>query len=102
MQQLVGYQPHPGARHDDQKLEELAGLGGTVEQLEPVRWDSQESWADALAEIEGRCYSHSWRYPEPVWAAAAGRLRAQVEAEHPDLHAPVRVAAQFQLAAVRF
>jgi SAM-dependent methyltransferase len=102
MQQLVGYRPHPGAGDDARKLEALAGLGGAVEQLEPVHWDSQESWSDALAEIERRCFSWSWRYPEPVWAAAAGRLRAEVEAKHPDLDAPVRVAAQFKLAAMRF
>lgn len=102
MRELIGSRPPVGARDDEEKLEALAVVGGAVEQLDPVRWDSEETWADALAEIEGRCYSHSWRVPEPAWAAAAGRLRAEVEAEHPDLHAPVRVPSVFRLAAVRF
>jgi hypothetical protein len=50
-------------------LEALAGLGGALEQVEPVRWDSREGWADTLA---------------------------GVEAEHPDLDALVRVAAPFR------
>ncbi|HEV8652579.1 MAG TPA: class I SAM-dependent methyltransferase [Actinomycetes bacterium] len=102
MRELVGDRPHVGARDDEEKLEALAAVGGAVEQLEPVRWDCEETWADALAEIEGRCYSYSWGVPEPAWAAAARRLRAEVEAEHPDLHAPVGVPSVFRLAAVRF
>jgi len=102
MRELIGDRPPVGTRDDEEKLAALAALGGAVEQLEPVRWQSEETWAGALAEIEGRCYSHSWRVPKPAWAAAAGRLRAEVEADHPDLDAPTRVTSEFQLAAVRF
>jgi SAM-dependent methyltransferase len=104
MRELIGEGPSSrvGAQDDDQKLEALRALGGTVEPLEPVAWETHETWADALAEIEGRMFSHSWSYPERTWADAARRLRVEVEADHPDLVEPVPVASLFRLSAVRF
>ena len=102
MGELAGGPPHVGARDDGEKLEALAALGGVAEPLEPVRWVGEETWGDALAEVEGRCYSHAWRVPEDVWLEQAARLRAEVEAEHPDLDEPVSFPSTFQLTAVRF
>ena len=102
MRELIGDDlPFVGASADE-RLAALAALGGAVERLEPVRWASEETWADALADIEERRFSYSWRVPEPVWAAAARRLREEVEADHPDLDVPVRITSMFRLSAVRF
>jgi SAM-dependent methyltransferase len=91
-----------GAGDDAAKVEVLAGLGGTARALEPVRWEEQETYAQALDLVEGRIYSYAWRLPDEVFATAARRLRAEVEATHPDLDRPHPAGHRFTLTAVRF
>jgi SAM-dependent methyltransferase len=85
-----------------QKLAALASLGGVEEPLGKETWTTEETWAAALDEVDGRFFSYSWRVPEATWRAAAARLRAEVAAEHPDPDEPVPVERAFQLTRVRF
>jgi SAM-dependent methyltransferase len=87
---------------DAQKVEALAALGGTVEHLEPVVWEEQETYAQALHVVEGRVFSYQWRLPDEVWEAAVTRLRAEVEGSVPDLDTPHSSRHTFTLTAVRF
>jgi SAM-dependent methyltransferase len=84
------------------KLAALADLGGVEEQLGGETWSTEETWAQALDETDGRVFSYAWRVPEDAWRAAAARVRAEVTAEHPDLNAPVPVQRAFRLSRVRF
>ena len=47
-------------------------------------------------------FSYQWRLPDEVWRAAVSRLRAEVQADHPDLDAPHTSRHRFTLTAVRF
>jgi hypothetical protein len=80
----------------------LAAMGGTVEQLEPVTWEEQDTYAQALRVMEGRVFSYQWRLPDEVWQEAVTRLRAEVEDGVPDLEAPHTSRHSFTLTAVRF
>jgi SAM-dependent methyltransferase len=91
-----------GVEDDAQRVAALVALGGTVEPLEPVAWVEQQTWAQALRELEGRVYSYQWRLPDEVWRTAVTRLRAETEAAHPDLDAPHPARHEFTLTAVRF
>jgi SAM-dependent methyltransferase len=91
-----------GAGDNERKVAALVALGGTAETLEPVRWEQQETYAQALAAIEDRLYSHTWRLPDDIFHTAAARLRAEVEAAHPDLDRPETAQHRFTLTAVRF
>jgi SAM-dependent methyltransferase len=91
-----------GAGDDADKVEALTAMGGTAEALEPVAWEEQETYAQALEFVEGRLYSYAWRLPDEVFATAAARVRAEVEAAHPDLDRPHPADHRFTLTAVRF
>jgi SAM-dependent methyltransferase len=93
---------HVGVEDDAHKVAALVALGGTAEELEPVAWEDQESYAQALREMEGRVFSYQWRLPDGVWRSAVTRLRAEVQAEHPDLDAPHTSTHRFELTAIRF
>ncbi len=84
------------------KLAALADLGGVEELLGKETWTTEETWAAALDEVDGRIYSYAWRVPEDRWRLAAARARAEVTAAHPDLDAPVPVERSFHLTRVRF
>ena len=90
-----------GAGHR-QVLERLAAMGGHIEELEPVVWEEQETYAQALRWVDDRVFSYQWRLPDEVWRAAATRVRAEVEAAHPDLDTPVPAGHTFRFTAVRF
>jgi SAM-dependent methyltransferase len=98
----AGGGPRQVGATDAQKLEALVALGGTTEPLEPVTWEDQETYAQALRDIEGRVFSYLWRLPDEVWRKAAARLRAELEAAHPDLDAPQATRHAFTLTLVRF
>jgi SAM-dependent methyltransferase len=85
-----------------QVLDALAAMGGRVEELEPVAWEEQETYGQALRWIEDRVFSYHWRLPDAVWRAAAARVRAEFEASHPDLDTPRPARHTFGLVAVRF
>jgi SAM-dependent methyltransferase len=91
-----------GAADQEEKVAALVALGGTAETVGRRTWTTTETWTDALAEVDGRVYSHAWRVPEDAWRAAAARLRAEVAAGHLDLGASVPVKRSFRLTAVRF
>jgi SAM-dependent methyltransferase len=91
-----------GAADDGAKVAELVAMGGRAETLAPVTWDEEESWAEALELVEGRRQSQMWRLPDEVWRSAATRLRAELEAAHPDLGAAQTVRHAFTVTAVRF
>jgi SAM-dependent methyltransferase len=84
------------------KLAALADLGGVEERLGGETWLTEETWAEALDEMDGRVYSYAWRVPEDRWRAAAARARAEVMAMRRDLSSPVPVERAFRLTAVRF
>jgi len=84
-----------------QKLAALADVGGVEEQLGRETWLTEETWAAALDEVDGRVFSYAWRVPEDLWRAAAARARAEVAANH-DLEASVPVERSFRLTRVRF
>jgi SAM-dependent methyltransferase len=100
--ELGGGPRRVGVDDDAQKIRHLTALGGAAEELEPVVWEEQETYAKALGHIEGRVYSYAWRLPDHVFSTAAGRLRAEVEADHPDLDTPRHAEHSFTLTAVRF
>jgi SAM-dependent methyltransferase len=100
--ELGGGPRRVGAGDDTTKVAALVALGGTAETLEPVVWEQQETYAGALAAVEGRIHSFTWRLSDQVFRTAAGRLRAEVEAAHPDLDTPYQVGHSFTLTAVRF
>jgi hypothetical protein len=77
-------------------------MGGRVEELEPVVWEGDETYAEALGWIEDRVFSYHWRLPDEVWRSAAARLRAELEAGQPDLDAPHPAIHRFTFTAVRF
>jgi SAM-dependent methyltransferase len=91
-----------GVADQREKVAALVALGGTAGPIGRRTWTTGETWTDALAEVDGRVYSHAWRVPEDAWQAAAARLRAEVVAEHLDLDAPAPVERSFQLTAIRF
>jgi SAM-dependent methyltransferase len=91
-----------GVGDDAEKVAALAAMGGTVEQLEPVTWEEQDTYAQALRVMEGRVFSYQWRLPDEVWQEAVTRLRAEVEDGVPDLEAPHTSRHSFTLTAVRF
>ena len=91
-----------GAGDDAQKIEALVALGGTPRSLEPVAWEEQETYAQALEAVEGRIYSYTWRLPDEVFHTAARQLRAEVQAAHPDLDRTSPASHGFTLPAVRF
>jgi ubiquinone/menaquinone biosynthesis C-methylase UbiE len=80
----------------------LAAMGGRTERLEPVTWEEQQTYAQALRSVEERVFSYHWRLPDEVWRAAAARVRAELEAAHDDLDAPHPARPAFNLLAVRF
>jgi SAM-dependent methyltransferase len=90
-----------GATHR-QVLDQLAAMGGQIEELEPVAWEEQETYAEALAWVEGRVFSYHWRLPDEVWRAAAAQVRAEIQAEHPDLDTPRPARHTFQFSVARF
>ena len=91
-----------GATDDDAKVAELTAHGGAAEPLEPIAWEDEQSYASALDLVERRRFSYMWRLPDDVWRTATDRLRAELEADHPDLDAPRPVRHVFSLTAVRF
>jgi SAM-dependent methyltransferase len=91
-----------GVEDDAHKVAALVALGGVAEELEPVAWEERESYAQALQAMEGRMFSYQWRLPDEVWRTAVTRLRAEVQAAHPDLDAPYTSRRRFTLTAVRF
>jgi SAM-dependent methyltransferase len=93
---------HVGAEDDAEKVEALVALGGRPEELEPVSWEEQEAYAQALETVEGRVFSYQWRLPDEVWRAAVTRLRAELRDTVPDLEAPHTARRRFTLTAVRF
>jgi ubiquinone/menaquinone biosynthesis C-methylase UbiE len=97
-----GHRDLVGVEEDADKVRELVAAGGVPEELEPVSWEEQESYAQALATMEGRVFSWQWRLPDEVWRAAVARLRAEVEDTVGDLDAPHRARRSFELTAVRF
>ena len=91
-----------GASHR-QVLERLRDMGGRVEELEPVLWEDQETYAEALRRIDERVFSYHWRLPDDVWRAAAAQVRAEFEAAHPaDLDTPRAARHAFRFTATRF
>ena len=75
--------------------------GGRVEELEPVVWEDQETYAEALRRIDERVFYH-WRLPDEVWRAAAAQVRAEFEAAHPaDLDTPGPARHAFRFTATR-
>jgi ubiquinone/menaquinone biosynthesis C-methylase UbiE len=90
-----------GASHE-QVLERLRAMGGRVEELEPVVWQEQETYAESLRRIDERVFSYLWRLPDELWRAAATRVRAEFEAAHPDLDAPRPALHSFTFTATRF
>jgi SAM-dependent methyltransferase len=97
-----GPHDHVGVEDDAHKVAALVALGGVAEEVEPVAWQDQQTYAQALHEMEGRVYSYQWRLLDEVWRTAVTRLRAEVQAEHPDLDAPHPSRHSFELTAVRF
>lgn len=91
-----------GVRGDDEVIGALVELGGRVEELEPVSWRERETWAEHLGILERRVWSESWRVPEGPWQDAIRRLRAELDTEGVDIHAPVMVDRHVDLAAIRF
>jgi SAM-dependent methyltransferase len=91
-----------GVGDQEEKVAALVALGGTAAPAGRRSWTAEETWTDALAEVDGRVYSHAWRVPEDTWRAAAAQLRAEAAAGQPDLDAPVLVERSFGLTAVRF
>jgi len=91
-----------GVRDDAEKVEALVALGGIAGDLEPVTWEEQETYAQALRVVEGRVFSYQWRLPDEVWNAAVTRLRAEVHDSVTDLDAPHTSRHAFTLTAVRF
>jgi hypothetical protein len=91
-----------GAASEEEIRERLVAMGGRVEELEPVLWQEQETYAEALAWVDGRVFSYQWRLPDEVWSAAAARVRAELEAAGTDLDAPQAAGHKFQFLAVRF
>jgi hypothetical protein len=87
---------------DAQKVAALVEAGGVAEELEPVAWEAQETYGQALRDVEGRVFSYYWRLPDEVWRAAVSGLRAELEASVPDLEAPHTARHAFTLTAVRF
>jgi SAM-dependent methyltransferase len=91
-----------GVRGDDEMIAGFIGLGGHVQELEPVSWRERETWAEHLEILERRVWSESWQVPEGPWRDAARRLRADLDAEGVDLSAPVTVQRHVDLAAIHF
>ena len=91
-----------GTGDDSTKVAGLVALGGTAEPLEPVVWEQRETYGEALAAIERRVFSHAWRLPDEIFQTATRRLRAEIEAAHPDLDRPQEATHEFTLTAVRF
>jgi SAM-dependent methyltransferase len=90
-----------GASHQ-QVLERLGAMGGRLEELEPVAWEQQETYAEALRWVDQRVFSYQWRLPDEVWRAGADRVRAEIEAAHADLDTPRLARHTFRFTAVRF
>jgi SAM-dependent methyltransferase len=97
-----GHHDHVGVEEDADKVQELVALGGRPEELEPVVWEEPQTYAQALAMMEGRMFSYQWRLPDEVWRTAVTRLRAEVEGTVGDLDAPHPSRRRFTLTAVRF
>jgi ubiquinone/menaquinone biosynthesis C-methylase UbiE len=91
-----------GAGPDREVLGAFTELGGRVEELEPVTWHEDETWAEYIDILERRVWSDSWQVPEEIWREASRRLRAELDAEGVDLNAPVPTAHHLELAAIRF
>jgi SAM-dependent methyltransferase len=85
-----------------QVLDRLGAMGGRVEELEPVVWEEQETYAEALRWIDERVFSYHWRLPDEVWRATAARVRAELEGAHPDLDTPRPARHTFRFVATRF
>ena len=90
-----------GASHQ-QVLDRLGAMGGRVEELEPVAWEEPETYAEALRWVEERVFSSHWRLPDERWRSAAARVRAEIEAAHPDLDTPQPSGHAFKFTAIRF
>jgi SAM-dependent methyltransferase len=97
-----GRHEHVGVEDDADKVRELVALGGVAEELEPVAWEEQETYAQALAAMEGRVFSWQWRLPDEVWRTAVTWLRAELQGTVGDLDAPHPSRHTFNLTAVRF
>jgi len=85
-----------------QVLDALVAMGGRVEELEPVGWEEPETYAEALRWVEERVFSSHWRLPDERWRSAAARVRAEIEAAHPDLDTPRPSRHTFKFTAIRF
>jgi SAM-dependent methyltransferase len=92
---IVGVSPR-------QVLDALVAMGGRVAELEPVVWEEPETYAEALRWVEERVFSSHWRLPDELWRTAAARVRAEVEAAHPDLDTPHPSRHTFKFTAIRF
>jgi ubiquinone/menaquinone biosynthesis C-methylase UbiE len=91
-----------GAASHRQVVETLAAMGGRLQELEPAVWEEQETHAEALGWIDDRVFSYHWRLPDELWRATADRVRAELEAAHPDLDIPTPARHTFRFTAVRF
>ena len=91
-----------GATSHRQVLDALVAMGGRVEELEPVVWEEPETYAEALRWVEERVFSSHWRLPDELWRTTAARVRAEVEAAHPDLDTPQPSRHAFKFTAIRF
>jgi ubiquinone/menaquinone biosynthesis C-methylase UbiE len=91
-----------GASTDEEVIDAFTDLGGGVEELEPVSWREDETWTEYLDLLGRRVWSDSWEVPESVWREGIRRLRAELDAEGVDLHAPVPTARYVEIAAIRF
>ena len=91
-----------GAHGDPEVISAFTELGGQVEELEPVTWRDDETWAEHIDVLERRVWSDSWKIPEDVWHEGVRRLRAELAAEGVDLNAPVPTVRHVEIAAIRF
>jgi ubiquinone/menaquinone biosynthesis C-methylase UbiE len=91
-----------GAGADREVVGAFTELGGRVEELEPVTWHDDETWAEHIDILERRVWSDSWRVPEEIWREASRRLRAELDAEGVDLNTPVPTVHHIEIAAIRF
>ena len=80
----------------------LAAIPDSSSILAPVAWEEQETYAEALAWVSERVFSYHWRLPDEVWRAAAAQVRAEIQAEQPDLDTPRPARHSFQFVLARF
>jgi ubiquinone/menaquinone biosynthesis C-methylase UbiE len=93
---------HPGARKQEELLEELRSLGADLTELEVIRYTDSFKIREELGRFESRILSETWDIPDELFADSMDELRAWASQEFGNLDREIEDEVRFVIHVARF